>query len=162
MTTFKQFLENQEKQQPIRIRMSDNWGDTRKSTTDESEPTINPEDFIQEFNDEVGATKNPMHRNEYIYEDDLSIIKYKLEPYGSSVYVSSLQINPRNPSVVFRFLAKLTKLADQHQIKLRCFSSPLDVPNKVNINRLTNLYKRYGFTPDPHSEDKYQLIRKPK
>ena len=159
MTTFKQFLESEEKQQPIRIRLDGNWGGSSKTTT---EPTINPEDFIQEFNDEVGATENPIIRDEYIYEDDLSVVNYKIEPHGSSVYVSSLQINPRNSSVVFRFLAKLTKLADQHQIKLRCFSSPLDVPNKVNINRLTNLYKIYGFTPDPHSEDKYQLIRKPK
>lgn len=156
MINFYQFLESQ----PVRIKLTTGWEKNQETT---NEPDITPTEFIDEFINIVNATKNVFAQN-YIYEDQESLVKFKIKPYGNYIYVSELIIQPKNASVTFRFMSELTKLADQHSMTLRCISSPIKTHNQeeVDIKRLTSLYKRYGFISDPNSEDQYDLIRKPK
>ena len=143
MQNFKLFLESDE-DQPIRIKLN------------KPSNSITPKTFINIFNKEMNA--QPIE-NRFYYEDGESIVIYSMKPFQDQVYVSDLTSDPRGFPAI-RFLKQLTNLADQHQITLTCISQPLDVNNKVDPVRLTNLYKKFGFKPKSPNSD--NLVRLPK
>lgn len=118
-------------------------------------------EFVSLFNQSVNAQPNPMNpRTYYIHDtEDDSLIMYSIKAFPTDVYISDLTSDPRGFPAI-KFLKKLTNMADLHQITLTCISQPLDVNNKVDPVRLTNLYKKFGFkTKSPNSDN---LVRLPK
>jgi hypothetical protein len=163
MHNFKQFIESQEEDdKPVRIKIGP-WPsnpDSPQSTLKikpKDNQSISPNEFIALFNKEVNA-KN-YDRNIKYYIDGDSLVSYSIKPAFGQVYVSDLQVQPRGLPAI-KFLLKLTKLADQYNITLTCFSKPLDVDDKVNPQRLTNLYKKFGFKNKSTNSD--ELVRLPK
>jgi hypothetical protein len=153
MHNFKQFIESEEEDNKIlRIKLRP-W-----PTNPDSPPTkTSPTQFINLFNAEVEAKD---HNSIKYYIDQDSLVSYSIKPiFNNYVYVSDLQVQPRGIAAI-KFLQKLTRLADKHQITLTCISEPLNVDNKVDQQRLTNLYKKFGFKPKSPNSD--NLVRLPK
>ena len=125
----------------IKIKLG-NWGTSKKPSS------VTPEEFINMFNNEMGAKRfeNKFYYFDKIKDGEEALVQYSMKPFGGEVYVSDLQVEPRGLAAI-KFLIKLTKLADQHNITLSCYAKPLDVDNKVEDSRLKNLYMRFGFLP---------------
>lgn len=151
MHNFKQFIESEEDNKILRIKLRP-W-----PTNPDSQPTkTSPTQFINLFNTEVEAKD---HNDIKYYIDQDSLVSYSIKPiFNNHVYVSDLQVQPRGIAAI-KFLQKLTRLADKHQINLTCISKPLNVDNKVDQQRLTNLYKKFGFKPKSPNSD--NLVRLP-
>lgn len=147
ITNFKQFIESNE---PLRIKLSPWKQHGEKDSTD-------PNTFIELFNKEVNAQDT--FTGEKAYLQGSAIIQYSMKQQDGAVYVTDLQTQPRGFPAI-SFLTKLTKLADQHKVTLSCISEPLNVEKPVDKERLTNLYKLFGFVPEDEESD--YLVRKPR
>jgi len=116
-------------------------------------------EFVDLFNQTIGAKRNPLNPRVNYYIDNDSLVIYSMQAYPNDVYISDLTVEPRGIAAI-KFLQKVTQMADQYQITLTCISQPLKVPNKVRKDRLTTLYKRFGFNPDKGSKDRLTRIPK--
>ena len=170
MNGFKQFIESEEEDdKPVRIKLRP-WPTNPDSPPTKTSPihiklrqtsplhsnSIPPETFINIFNKEMKA--QPVE-NKFYYEDGKSIVIYSMSQFQDYVYISDLSVEPRGIAAI-KFLSKLTTLADKHSVPLVCISKPLKVDNEVDPQRLTNLYKKFGFKHKSLNSD--NLVRLPK
>jgi GNAT superfamily N-acetyltransferase len=155
MTTFKQFLENEE-DQPVRIKLG------RRT------PSTIQDQFIKNIHDEPVFDKDArsqtheMNPNVYIFEDEDSeaIVRYELVKgfESNEIIVKEIQTSPTNRGAGKKFMDRLCVEADALNVTLVLNAVPLKTNDRIPATKLIQFYQKFGFKNESGGE---KMIRIP-
>ena len=156
MTTFKQFLENNE-YQPIRIKLGGNR--IPRPVQDEFIKNIHDEPI---FDKDARSKPHIMNPNEYIFEDEESeaIVVYELEKgfEPNEIIVKLIQTSPTNRGAGKKFMDRLCFEADVLNVTLVLNAVPLETEDRIPAPKLVQFYQKFGFI---NQGDSGKMIRIP-
>lgn len=156
MTTFKQFLENNE-DQPIRIKLGGNR--IPRPVQDEFIKNIHDEPILDK---DVRSQRHIMNPNEHIFEDEESeaIVVYQLEKgfKPNEIIVKLIQTSPTNRGAGKKFMDRLCFEADVLNVTLILNAVPLETEDRIPAPKLVQFYQKFGFI---NQGDSGKMIRIP-
>jgi RNA-binding protein YhbY len=143
MTTFKQFLENQE-DQPVRIKLN------RRTP-----PSSIQDQFIKNIHDEpvfdkdVRSQTHEISPDVYIFEDEDSeaTVVYELAKglESNEIIVKLIRTSPTNRGAGKKFMDRLCVEADALNVTLVLNAVPLKTNDRIPATKLIQFYQKFGF-----------------
>jgi hypothetical protein len=143
MTTFKQFLENEE-DQPVRIKLG------RRTP-----PSSIQDQFIKNIHDEpvfdkdVRSQTHEISPDVYIFEDEDSeaTVVYQLAKglESNEIIVKLIRTSPTNRGAGKKFMDRLCVEADALNVTLMLNAVPLKTNDRIPATKLIQFYQKFGF-----------------
>lgn len=156
MTTFKQFLENEE-YQPVRIKLN------RRTP-----PSSIQDQFIKNIHDEPVFDKDArsqthgMTPDVYIFEDEDSkaTVFYELAKglESNEIIVKEIRTSPTNRGAGKKFMDRLCVEADALNVTLVLNAVPLKTNERIPATKLIQFYQKFGLK---NQGDSVKMIRIP-